>query len=778
MTLGEWLNSTIMEQADGSEAGAAEQPAQPRLRARSAPSSGSSIERAAERLEDIAEKLARLSLGEQSTASRVAAPQADDAVVQRIIQRVEHNERQTVDALSAVNERLAGLSRQLNAPKPAGRVEESQSFQAMEKAVRGIVEHMETSEKRNRETFRALQDRIATLGSKAQQDDQFARQAPALTALESRISDLAKRIERSESSTSHQTLSDLLRREITDLAKRIDQVRENSEHLASKAQTQAVQASQQELRAIENRILGLLKEAQSSLSSAHAGPAEIQRLRHEIERLNRRIDEAGARSQPGPEVLELRNAVEQLSTRVAQGPDLRPLAEMDRRILDITQRLEQTQAATRSLPQFAELESRIAELDYKFSEAIANRGSDHSAEIEERLAEVSDRLSRTEQQLSSLETIERAVNQLFDTMEQQRKWTEEVAEGAATRMAQQLMAAGPQQVSLAGSPEIQALETGLTAVRTAAESADQRNQETLEAVHDTLEQIVSKLAELETATIGQRVAEAAAPELYAPPPMGEAAHHVSLEAEAASNPFVAVHPEQQAMESQMAPIQPAPAGLADAPSMNPFEVAPAGNNPFASAPAMDNDAAGDDYIAAARRAAQAASQQKSILSGISPGAAKMSEESSRKLLNLGFFKKKPKAEAKPMGIGLTGEIKPPPGFKAANSNTENKRRKLLLMGLVLLAAVSAFTFNMVGRSHKAKPPVAPAAVEQPLNQSNNVINPVPAEQPAPAPAPAAPAKTAPVESGALDFTRRVRSDPDGIAAPGPCLGTDLGACGG
>ena len=128
----------------------------------------------------------------------------------------------------------------------------------------------------------------------------------------------------------------------------------------------------------------------------------------------------------------------------------------------------------------------------------------------------------------------------------------------------------------------------------------------------------------------------------------------------------------------------------------------------------------------------------------------MSEESSRKLLNLGFFKKKAKTEAKPMGIGLSGEIKPPPGFKAANSNTENKRRKLLLMGLVLLAAVSAFTFNMVGRSHKVKPPVAPAAIEQPLNQSNNAVSPVPAQAPAPAPAPAAPAKVAPVESGALD----------------------------
>ena len=61
---------------------------------------------------------------------------------------------------------------------------------------------------------------------------------------------------------------------------------------------------------------------------------------------------------------------------------------------------------------------------------------------------------------------------------------------------------------MASSPEIMALESGLKAVHEAAMSADHRNQETLEAVHETLEQIVSKLTELETAAIGQRLTQA------------------------------------------------------------------------------------------------------------------------------------------------------------------------------------------------------------------------------------------------------------------------------
>lgn len=718
MTLGEWLNSTIMDQADGAET----LPPPPlAVRSRTAADSAPAFERAANRLEDIAEKLARISIGESATAARFgihsAGQSQDSDVVHKVLSRVESNERQTVEAFTAVNERLAGLSRQLASTRqPAPRAEDSAGFQTLEKAVRSIVEHMETSERRNKDTFKSLADRIAAMSAKAQSADseQVLRQAPAFSQLENRLADLAKRVERSEASPQHQTLSDLLRREVTDLAKRIDQVRENSEMLASRAQTQAVQSSQQELRAIEGRIFGLLKEAQTSLSGATVAPAEMQRLRGEVERLNRRIDESQGQQGPDPAVLELRSAVEQLSTRVAQGPDMRPLADMNSRILDITQRLEQTQAATRSLPQFAELENRIAELDYRFNEAIAGRASAHSADLEERIAEVSERLGRTEQQLASVETIERAVNQLFDTIEQQRKWTQEVADGAASRMAEQILAAGPQQVSLAGSPEIQALEQGLHAVRAAAESADQRNQETLEAVHDTLEQIVGKLAELETAAIGQRVAAAVAPAAGFAGPQAPA--DFTPEATPLANPFEAGFAAGEQAQT-VAPIQPAPHGLPDMAANNPFAAEPAfaapGANPFDGSAS----AGGDDFIAAARRAAQAAAQQKSLLGAISPGAAKMSEESSRKLLNLSFFKKKPKGNAGP--VGLSGEIKPPPGFKAANSNTENKRRKLLLMGLVLLAAVSAFTFNMMGRSHKAKAPIAPAAIEQSIEQNSS-----------------------------------------------------------
>jgi localization factor PodJL len=748
MTLGEWLNSKILETADDIP------DTRPDLYARSSQAPTHALERTASRLEDIAEQLSRLSRRDSETAQRVAAPieqrlSPDNEALHKILSRVDSNERQTVEAFTAVNDRLSVLGRQITqASKRETRPDENPGYVALEKAVRNIVEHMESSEKRTRDNFKSLHDRMSSLSQKASTapQDSVSKQAPAFTQLESRLADLAKRVERSESGTTHNTLPDLLKAELTELANRIDTVRETAESLATRAQTQAVQTSQQELRAIEGRIVGLVKEAQASLSGTGAGPAEMQRLRGEVERVNARIDEAHAAQANGGDVMALRAAVEQLSTRVAQGPDMRPLVEMDRRILDITQRLEQQHAHAKSSPQVSELERRMAELDYKLSEAVADRSGSHASEIEERLNDISSRVGRTEQQLGSLETIERAVNQLFDSMEQQRNWTQEVADNAANRVAQQVMSAVPAPISLSGAPEIQALHDGLQAVRQASEHAEGRNQETLEAVHETLEQIVTKLAELETAAIGQRVAAAVGIPVMeaAAPTMGFAEAETQSPAQDWNQPLEQPPlPDNPFTDSSFAgftapamdPLQQQP----EAPAINPFDAVMQQSRTPAAAHGLND---GDDFIAAARRAAQAAVQPKSVLTNLSPGAARASEKASKKLLG-GLFKSRHKTVA---AVPATGELKHPAGFKAANNN-ENKKRKYIIMGIALLAAVSVFTFNMLGQAKKAAAPAQPAAIEQQLSPEAPVVQPE-AVTPAPA-AKAQPPQPKPAELGSL-----------------------------
>jgi localization factor PodJL len=723
MTLGEWLNSKILETADDI----------PNVRPEYAPRAAApnhALERTASRLEDIAEQLARISRRDTDTAARVNAPveqrlSAEPEFLNKVLNRVDSNERQTVEAFTAVNERLSVLGRQITqASKRENRPEDHPGYQALEKAVRNIVEHMESSEKRTRDNFKSLHDRMASLSQKASVNpqDAVAKQAPQFSQLEARLADLATRVERSEKGGGHATLPDLLKNELTELADRIDTVRETAETLASRAQTQAVQASQQELRAIESRIVGLVKEAQASLSGTGAGPAEMQRLRSEVERVNARIDEAQEAQSNGGDVMALRAAVEQLSTRVAQGSDMRPLAEMDRRILDITQRLEQTQAQTRNSPQITELERRLAELDYKLSEAVTDKSGGHGPEIEARLGDIAARVERTEQQLGSLETIERAVNQLFDSMEQQRAWTQEVADASANRMAQHIMAQPAPQISLAGTPEIQALQDGLQAVREASVHADSRNQETLEAVHETLEQIVTKLAELETAAIGQRVAAAVAMPVTEAAPMASA----FVGQEPASSdwdppvaaPVAGNNPFAEAMAPAIDPFQP----VEEAAPSNPFDTIMQQSRGLGQAATQPVINEADDFIAAARRAAQAAVQPKSALSGVSPGASRSADAAAKKGLGLSFFKGRKKPTAATAAAPVMAELKHPPGFKAANNN-ENKKRKYIIMGIALLAAVSVFTFNMLGQARKAQTPAQPVAIEQQVAPDAAVVQP-------------------------------------------------------
>ena len=728
MTLGEWLNAAIVEQADPDavlqhQSPPAAAPKQARSKISTHP-----IERAATRLEDIAEQLSRIAQRESDTASRFLpeSSQEDTTTLARVLGRIESNERQTVEAFSAVNDRLSVLGRQFAKAHIAPKVEDTQGYQSLEKAVRNIIEHLEVSEKRTRENLKTLQDRMGDMTSKVNGagSEQILRQAPAFNQLESRLSELAKRVE-----TAHQPLAELptsLRDELDGLASRIEDVRSTAENLAGKAQTQAVQQAQNELRSIEGRILGLLREAQASMAAQSTAPAEISRIRSEIEQLHTRINEAQHLTASGEDVSALRQVVEQLSTRVAQGQDPRPFADMDRRIVDISKQLEQTQAATRDLPQFSDLERRMAELDHRLNDAMRMQGEGATKELlEQKLAEVDDRLGRTEHQLKHLETIERAISQLYDSIEHGRTHATQAAEDAANRMAQSIMAQGPQNISLAGSPEIMALEQGLHAVREASQSADSRNQETLEAVHETLEQIVTKLAELETVAIGQRIAQATA---MAPPvvenrPFSAAPEMDNQESFADHNPFVApTEPEF---------VEPA-LNLFESPVDQPADVA-ADVDPF-QAPAEEPVSPNEDFIALARRVAQSATNGKPGFTAPNLGGARKSATKSASRfsgLSLPFRKRAkpaPAISAAPVGVNV-------PPIKPANNNAAS-RRKLAIMGLVLLALVAGVSVNMVGRLRNAAPvdptpvtaPADPAAIDQKPAEAAPPVQNAPADQ--------------------------------------------------
>jgi localization factor PodJL len=679
LTLGEWLNSVIFDQSAhivGQQADShawenyvssppPPEPPRPDFAPRQPAARVDRRDDSALRLQDIAQQLADLAQRERQSAPPPATERsraAEREEFERVLERVDENERQTVEALTAVNERLTLLARQIGQVGRSGgleRPEDVPGYPALESAIRSVVEHIEVSEKRTRDSLKSMQDRLAAVSEQRgiPSGEDLLRAAPVLSGLDSRLADMANRIQRSEGL----------------MTERIESLRSTAQQMANQAQASAVTALRGELREVETRMLASLKEAQAAAANAPSVVAtEIARLHGDMAGLARRLDDVKAGAASDRDVQSLRAAIEQLSARVAQGPDLRPLADMDKRLGDINRRLEQAAAASRDEPQVSALEQRIAELDHRLAEAIRLQGDQQALHrLEDSIAAVNDRVVRTEQQLGHLESMEQAIRQLYDSLEQTRMSVGDAADAAATRALERYQP--PQPLFPGPSPELQALEDGLRAIRDSAAVAERRHQDTFEAVHETLAEIVDKIGELE-----------AAPRA-APPPA----------------PAAAAAPAEPPKPASVIPDESGPpAPTDDASTQEPLS-------------------GSDDFIAAARRAAQAAATRPSAL------------RAEYAVLT------QPAAEQQPARLSFLQRLRgkrieaAPKTDQAAAAPSNGNRRTLILAGLVLLVAASVFAYRSLSA------PSAPA-----VQQSGRVEMPAKPAVAALPPAPAAPAAPA------------------------------------
>jgi hypothetical protein len=348
--------------------------------------------------------------------------------------------------------------------------------------------------------------------------------APVTTHLENRIADLADQFVGQEAA--QEDLRKLVQSGLDGLAQRIDATKQASEAASQRAQSQAVRLAQDELRKFVQSELGTFAQRMDALKQASETAAqraqnqavqqaqkdrkdlethmkkeqtsapqvgEIGRLRNEMESLGQRVDDLTVKSASEHELDSLRAAIEKLSAQVAHGPDLKPLADFDRRLTEMANKLEQRLAIHgRGQIDAAELDKRIA------AAMRPSQASPPWTAIERKLAVISGRLANTETRLQHIATHEKWILQLYRNLEETLDWTRNVAEEAANRMASQLVQEWSSEADPAATfAEVKALENALAAVRTDHENADQRNQEAQAAVNEALEQINSRMSELE-----------------------------------------------------------------------------------------------------------------------------------------------------------------------------------------------------------------------------------------------------------------------------------------
>lgn len=671
MTLGEWLNGVILDQNEHMLGASQVETANlreyfvpsstenPPLNREAAPRPEKPRAAAQERKDDnalrlheIAQQLSDLAQKERQSATIKPYEQSrreedQQQAMARILDRIDDNERQTVEAFTAVNDRLSLLSQQINAlgrTPLLDRPEDVPGYTALESAIRNVVAHIEVSERRSREQLSALQDRLATLADRALapapvDGEELLRAVPVLSGLDARLAEILNRIQHSEAS----------------FAERLESVKAAAEFAASHAQSSVLTAARGEMRDLESRLMSVMGEVTSSAADKQQPAiAEIASVRSDVAGLARRFDEFRSASGGERDIQALQVALEQLSTRVAQGADMRPLAEMDKRLNDIGRRLEDVVHSTRAMPQTGHIEKRLAELDARMADALRQQGDARALpRLEDSIAALNERVGQTEAQLSNLQTMERAIRQLYESAEKSRESTSQMAEEAAGRAIERLMpqqAAGP-------SPELRALEDGLRAVRETASLSEQRNQHTLEAVHETLAQIVAKLSELERK-----------PQMQAAS-MQEAREDDFAAPDADFNAAQSVHDALEDDSSSQAPLT-----------------------------------SGDDFIAAARRAAQSAATRPSVL------RAEYAAQEPQALEKRGFFASLRKRMAKAAESEAPAVEAAAMPAKEAPANS-GSRKRLIYAGLVLLMAASFLAYkNYV----KPKLPAGePAKIEAP-----------------------------------------------------------------
>jgi localization factor PodJL len=632
MTLGEWLNTVIREQVDEPE------PQQN-------PPTRPAMQDIQSKLDHLSEQLTRMAGRDQnSPAARrfERSRPAPEQSLAEILARVEASEREAAANYAQFGQRIETLGNKFvrGAESFPHNPEDVPGYRSLETAIRNIVDHIEVSERKAHDHLKAVQERmddIAYVASAPVDRDALLANAPVIARIENRIADLSSRMSEKDAGA-REDFRKLVQSEFGKLTVRIDQVKHAADAAAERAHAQAVQQAQKDLRDFEGRMEDLLAAAKA--------PPELGPLRAEMEGLGQRVDDLTSEAASEQDLRSLRVVIEQLSARVAQGPDPDPLTDLDRRLTEMTKLLEQGRGSHVG-NQIAELEQRVFELDNRIAETMRQEQTAQTwAGVEREYSGLDHRLAATEQQLQHVASYEQSIHQLYQSVEQSRDWAREVAEDAVNRMARHLreewQANAP---ATALSPDVQALENALETVRINSETADQRNQETLRAVHETLEQIVNKLTDLEQLRGAPQSAARAEP-------VSAAASTISAAPESAQ-----AWPD---FTSEAEPVPDAPL----APPQSPF------NEP---APAV-----ADDFIAAARRAAQAAARQASAptASGLLSGQGKLLSR-----LSWRFRKWQRPAELAPAAPSATGKAGP------------GKRRRLILISILLLVAASAYAYN-------------------------------------------------------------------------------------
>ena len=509
------------------------------------------------------------------------------------------------DDLAAAIAEIASRQRMIDERADAAAARRQQralgeAIEALRADVAALMEKVPTVARSEQETFRELVERIDALVAEKPLDrghigeirsqlnalhdlaDGAAREA-TLAHVGSRQGEIAERLDELLQRTPDNSRLERLTEEIATVRRAI-------ENADSPRSISRLEMSVNELaRAVEAALNSRQAAVDASVSNFAAGLDEIRRALDEREqtavaRLEGRLDEIASRidglldrTAPADVIEGLSRRLEALAARMdhlgaGEGPTLAALAEVRGEIAAIRQ-----ESAGRAPAQVDHLEDEIRALADRLDEVTQpNTDMRQLAELEAQMAHLAAELEHSTPRTIALQQIEENLSRLEAHLSDNRQESLEAARLAARDAVKELTA---EQID---ADLVRALRNDLDSIRTASNEGDQRAQATVESLRDTLNAVVERLAQLEQET-------------------GRAAAVQQAAAAATARPGEGAAKAAAARGTDNRPLEPG-SGRPDLAALRELAAS-------AEAPERRTGDRRTDFIAAARRAAQAAAQE-------------------------------------------------------------------------------------------------------------------------------------------------------------------------
>jgi localization factor PodJL len=448
------------------------------------------------------------------------------------------------------------------------------------------------------------------------------------------------------------------------------------------------------LEQLSAKLDEVLRKPAAPAPAASAAPGAVARVdTSNLERMLRSMSDKidAVRAPENPAALErvMQNFTQRIEDtlrqpRVDATPDTAGLEQTVRALADRIETLRPQQADAKAL------EAVMRALADKIEAVQAPQVEGQALEaLERQVAALASRIEKAGPPDGALAALERSMGDIFVHLEEMRNVTVDAAEAAARSAVSHALERAP-----AAAPAAD-LTRELSELRNRYDTADRRAQSTLTAVHDTLEKVVGRMAMLE-----EEVAQSARQQAIAPAP--PAARMPAAEPRSAAPQAPAVAPSQPATRPS-APAQAAaqaplhdddflidPVGRPEPKISAPRPDAPRAAPASEPAEADDGKSAQANFIAAARRAAQAAVRESQLAEvAKTPGGAHRS-----------VGPKTGVAAVASAGAGAAGKL-------AQLRTAFEARRKPVVLGLSALVTL-AIAYQLLGPA-EPPPPAAPRA---------------------------------------------------------------------